>query len=212
MNDCWNRIGVRGDASCPELAARVHCRNCPIYSAAAAASLLERDLTPARLDEATDDVGRPVEAAPEGAASAIVFRVGTEWFALSPLAFDEVIEPRTIRVLPHRRGGAVLGLVSVRGELLVCLSLPRVMGLPDAGAPPPGGRLIVISHAEGRIAFPVDEVRSIHAYHVGELKALPATLARSASNFADALLPWSDRMVGRLDGARLADALNRCVA
>lgn len=210
MNDCWNRIGVHGDASCPELTARVHCRNCPTYSAAAA-SLLERDLPPARLDEATDDVGRSVEAAADGAASAIIFRVGAEWFALSPLAFDEVIEPRTIRALPHRRGGAVLGLVNVRGELLVCLSLPRVMGLPDAGAPP-GGRLIVISHAEGRIAFPVDEVRSIHAYHVGELKELPATVARAASNFADALFPWSDRMVGRLDGARLADALNRSVA
>src|SRR4029077_5730556 len=29
VDDCWNRIGVRGDASCPELKHHVHCRNCP---------------------------------------------------------------------------------------------------------------------------------------------------------------------------------------
>lgn len=211
MNDCWSRIGVRGDASCPELATHVHCRNCPTYSAAAA-KLLDRDLTADRLDEATVEIASYVEEAAEDADSAIVFRIGSEWFALSPLAFDEVLEPCGIRTLPHRRGGAVLGLVSVRGELLVCLSLARVMGLPNAGEPPPGGRLIVINHPEGRVAFPVEEVRSIHAYHAHELQELPATVARTASNFADGLLAWSGRMVGRLDGPRLADALNRSVA
>ena len=34
-NDCWNKIGVRGDASCAELERHIHCRNCPTYSAAA---------------------------------------------------------------------------------------------------------------------------------------------------------------------------------
>ena len=34
--DCWNRIGVRGDASCPELADCAHCRHCATYSASAA--------------------------------------------------------------------------------------------------------------------------------------------------------------------------------
>ena len=30
IDDCWNRIGVRGDASCPKLDDYVHCRNCPV--------------------------------------------------------------------------------------------------------------------------------------------------------------------------------------
>ncbi len=33
--DCWNRIGVNGDRSCPELTSFVHCRNCPVFAAAA---------------------------------------------------------------------------------------------------------------------------------------------------------------------------------
>jgi len=35
VNACWTTIGVRGDASCPELKQHVHCRNCPVYSAGA---------------------------------------------------------------------------------------------------------------------------------------------------------------------------------
>ena len=41
LDACWNRIGVHGDASCGELAAQVHCRNCPVYSRGALA-LLDR--------------------------------------------------------------------------------------------------------------------------------------------------------------------------
>ena len=32
---CWHRIGVSGDRSCPELSTFVHCRNCPVFAAAA---------------------------------------------------------------------------------------------------------------------------------------------------------------------------------
>ena len=211
VDDCWNRIGVRGDGSCPELATFTHCRNCPAYSVAAV-RLLEREVSARQLDEATEALSQFEDNAGASAESAIIFRLGAEWFALSPLAFDEIAEPRPIRPLPHRRAGAVLGLVSVRGELLVCLSLAQVMGLANAGEPPRDGRLIVVNHPDGRMAFPVDEVRSTHAYHVDELKALPATVARTSTNFADGLLGWQGRTVGRLDGRRLAEALNRSLA
>jgi len=211
VDDCWNRVGVRGDGSCAELATRVHCRNCPVYSAAAA-RLLDRDLSPERLDEATDEVALAIEPVASDSASAIIFRIGLDWFALSPLAFDEITETRPIRPLPHRRGGSVLGLVNVRGELLVCLSLAKVLGLPDVGEPAAAARLVVVGHHEGRIAFPVDEVRGVHAYQPHELKALPTTLARTASNLADGMLGCPGLMAARLDGARLADALNRSVA
>src|SRR5215472_14146833 len=35
--DCWNRIGISGDRSCPELEAHIHCRNCPVFASAARA-------------------------------------------------------------------------------------------------------------------------------------------------------------------------------
>jgi len=211
MDDCWNRIGVRGDSSCPELAACAHCRNCSAYSAAAG-KLLDRNPSEEQLHRATEDVARPVPQRATDGASAIIFRLGAEWFALSPLAFEEITEARTIRSLPHRRGGPVLGLVNVRGELVICLSLAHVMGMPEGGSPPQGGRLIVFSHPDGRIAFPVDEVRRVHGYEARQLKALPATVSRGVASFADGLLTWSGQTVGRLDSGRLAEALSRSLA
>ena len=41
IDDCWNRIGIHGDKSCPLLAEHIHCRNCAVYSAAAT-RLLDR--------------------------------------------------------------------------------------------------------------------------------------------------------------------------
>ena len=32
IDDCWNRIGVHGDKSCPLLDEHVHCRNCAVYA------------------------------------------------------------------------------------------------------------------------------------------------------------------------------------
>ena len=34
IDDCWNRIGVCGDQTCPELTRFVHCHNCPVFSTA----------------------------------------------------------------------------------------------------------------------------------------------------------------------------------
>ena len=33
IDDCWNRIGIHGDKSCPLLSNHIHCRNCAVYSA-----------------------------------------------------------------------------------------------------------------------------------------------------------------------------------
>ena len=49
---CWNRIGVQGDRSCPRLMEAVHCRNCPVFSAAGQ-QLFQREAPPEYLDEWT---------------------------------------------------------------------------------------------------------------------------------------------------------------
>lgn len=207
--DCWNRIGVRGDKSCPELDRHSHCRNCPAYSAAAAV-LLDRELP----DGAGEGGFRPSEAEDAGGnlggQSAVVFRVGGEWFALPTLVLDEIVAMRAVHSLPHRRNPALLGLVNVRGELVICVSIARLL-VGDAGAQP-DGRLIVVRHAGGRLAFPVEEVQQAHRYRPDELKPVPATVARSSSSFTQGLLTWRDRTVGYLDERLLLEALDRSLA
>ncbi|MBV9637298.1 MAG: purine-binding chemotaxis protein CheW [Methylobacteriaceae bacterium] len=222
-DDCWNRIGVYGDASCPQLKQHAHCRNCPIYSGVAM-MLLDRQHPAGYLEEWIGYVSAPrSKSRGRTRHSAIVFRIGAEWFALPTLVFDEVAPLRAIHSVPHRRAGAVLGVVNVRGELLICVSLAQMLGLGDAEphrakhrtseAGLGGiGRLVVIRHESGRIAFPVDEVVRTHRYYADELKAVPATIAKATSKYTKGMLAWRDRMVGCLDEQLIVQTLNRSVA
>src|SRR5262245_44491396 len=108
--DCWNRIGVRGDRSCPELAKVVHCHNCPVF-AAAGRRFLDAPSPPGYLDEWTDRLAAPPELAASDLQSVLVFRLGEEWLALPARVLVEVTTPRPVRRVPHR-GGLLAGLVN----------------------------------------------------------------------------------------------------
>ena len=214
IDTCWNRIGVHGDATCPELATHVHCHNCPVYSRGALA-LLDR----ARvhdLDEATRLFAADKQERERGGQSAFVFRVGGEWLAIATAVLDEVADLRAIHSLPHRRSGVVLGVANVRGELLVCVSLAQLLGIEEA-APELQPRerrqalrrLLVVRERGLRLAFPVDEVHGTHRYDQAELKPAPSTVARATASYSRAVLPWEGQGVGLLDDELLFHSLNR---
>ena len=81
IDDCWNRIGVRGDGSCPELKQYVHCRNCPVYSAGAA-QVLDAEAPASYSAERTTHVAEPEHAEQSETRSVVIFRVASEWLAL----------------------------------------------------------------------------------------------------------------------------------
>ena len=218
INDCWMKIGIRGDCSCPKLEQYAHCRNCPVFSTAAV-SLLDRDVPAGYADEWTGYVSFKQSEGKAGAwNSTMIFRIGAEWFALPALLLDEVAEQRKIHSLPHRRSGIVLGLVNVRGELLICVSLGKVLGLEEQVSTNTDSdstgqkRLVVIRHDGGRMAFPVDEIHSIHRFQSGDLKSVPVTLRKAAAAYTKAILPWHDKTVGCLDDQLIIRTLNRSVA
>ena len=45
------------------------------------------------------------------------------------LTYEEIAERRSLHSLPHRRRGIVMGIVNIRGELLICASLGKLLGL-----------------------------------------------------------------------------------
>ena len=208
VDRCWKRIGIEGDRSCPELTGHSHCRNCPVFSFAAS-QLLDRDLPDAAVSSLISQIGLPPEGPKAEIESVIIFRVGTEWFALPTQVLDEVVGLRPIHSLPHRRHPALLGIVNVRGDLVICLSIAQLLiGTSENAAP---SRLIVVRDSGGRLAFPVDEVQHTHHHSLGDLARAPETVARSASRFTRGLLSWRGRSVGRLDEQLVFDALNRCL-
>lgn len=214
IDACWKRIGIQGDKSCEELPRHSHCRNCPRFSQAAAL-LLDRD-RPVDHDSAPVTAGAQAEGerGERGGESLMVFRLGGEWFALPTLALDEILRPRAVHSLPHRGHPGLLGLVNVRGELVICVSMAQLLlgTAQRAGALPDAGRLIVVRHDKRRLAFPVDEVRHLRYHDAGDLSAVPATLARSSSGFTRGLLAWQGAQVGRLDEDLTFAALERFVA
>jgi chemotaxis-related protein WspD len=121
------------------------------------------------------------------------------------LVVAEVTEHRVIHSVPHRRAGVLLGVVNVRGELLVCASLGRLLGLQAAGEPPPdtsrarNGRLLVLRREGVRIVLPVDEVSGVQRFHSKEFKEVPTTVSKAATAHSRAVLSWSGHVVGLLD-------------
>jgi chemotaxis-related protein WspD len=211
--DCWNSIGVRGDGSCPELKQHVHCRNCPVYSAGAA-ELLDGDLPANYLAEWTSHFAEPKRAEEVGTRSIVIFRVASEWLALPTSVVMEVANLLPVHSLPHQQSGAVLGLASVRGELLVCVSLGQVVGVEALAASGDRRgtvyrRLLVIRREDVRVVCPVDEVHGIHRVVPRELKNVPTTVAKAAVTYSIALLSWQGHSVGILDDQLLFYSLKR---
>ena len=211
---CWSRIGVYGDSSCPELRKFIHCRNCPVHSRSAVA-LLDRSLPAGYREEWTEHFSRTKKAAAPHKTSALLFRINAEWLALPTEAFQEVAERRPIHSLPHRRQGIVVGLVNIRGELLICVSVSRVLGMEEFSSRKTRtvyDRLMVVKWDGQRLAFPVDEVHGIHRFDPGELQQPPATLAKAAPNYTRSLLPFRRQAAGLLDVDRLFCTLNQNLA
>ena len=186
VDDCWNRIGIRGDQSCPKLPEYVHCRNCPVY--ASAARLLDR-LPPQVELEGADAAGDAAATAGEPAlrrASLLVFRLHREWLGLPTRALDEVGRA-SVLPLPHRRDPAVLGVTNVRGTLTVCLSLARLLGLEAAGPEPrerAGAARMLIFGGAGARGAAGGRGRGHSFRRSGAAGTLPATVAGASLKYS----------------------------
>jgi chemotaxis-related protein WspD len=208
---CWKSIGTWGDRSCPELKPHVHCRNCPVY-AAGAAKLLDVEVSADYLAEQTHRYAQRKELARPGEHSVVIFRLAGEWLALSTSVFSEVASQRRVHSLPHRRDRAVLGVVNIRGELLVCVSVATALGVTDASGTGPDTRLAVINRDGDRFVFPADEIAGLHRFDNAQLAPVPATLAHAQAKYTRGILPWQGHSVGVLDDQLLFYTLNHSLA
>ena len=213
LNDCWNKIGVWGNRECGELKKVVHCRNCIVYSSAAA-QLLGAELPQDYLERWATHFASRQKVESRQMQAALIFRIGAEWLALSPTNLQEIAEGRPIRSVPRGRSKTLLGLANIRGELLVCVALDRVLGLEKVGPEKPVSkralyrRMLVAGREGSRFVFPVEEVHGIHWFNPDELKAIPSTVAKAQATYIKGLLLWQDKSVGCLDDQLLFDMLD----
>jgi chemotaxis-related protein WspD len=214
VTPCWNVVGVRGDRSCEQLAEHVHCRNCPVYSSAAR-ELLDRSSAAGDVAAATRHFAKAKADDQEIRQSLMIFLADGEWLALSAATVIEVAEMRPIHSLPHRRGGVVLGLTNVRGELLTCASLSRLLQSASAHAASQAAtrkRLLVLRFGDLRVACPADDVHGLERVTARELSEVPATVSSASVRHTRAVLSWQGRTVGVIDELLLSSALRRSLS
>jgi chemotaxis-related protein WspD len=215
---CWRSIGVQGDRSCPQLAEVVHCRNCPTY-ASAGQQLFDREAPADYVDEWTRRLAQVEAAVSADVHSLLIFRVGAEWLALDVGWLVEVVEPRRIHRVPHRTDRLLLGLVNIRGELQLCVSLRDLLGVDPAppaedekkphAAAVSSERLLVVDDQQNRWVLPVQEVAGVHGVAASALEELPDTVEKSPRFLCEAVLARGDKKIGVLDRSRLFEALGR---
>jgi chemotaxis-related protein WspD len=187
IDDCWNRIGIRGDRSCGELAHHAHCMHCGVY-ADAAGSLLQRPVPAQYQHDWARHFAREAPAVPDRQESALVFRIGDEWLALPAKLAVTVAEMAQPHRIPHRGGRGLLGIVNVGGALYPCVSLPALLEIGAPESQPPQvdaahgrrsyARLLVAQFDAHAYALPVEDVHGIHRYAAAELQAPPTTAGR----------------------------------
>lgn len=208
IDDCWNRIGIHGDKTCPLLDEHIHCRNCSVYSAAATRLLDRYSLQQDQREAVVGKVEIDVKT-----RSLLMFRLGEEWLGLATRSLVEVAPMQAIHSLPHQRSRALLGVANVRGALVACLSLVELLDLDGSVAPVSGGRvmprmLIIAAHG-GPVVVPVDEVDGIHAIDERILDAASQSGAQVSAKYTRGVLQYRGRSLRWLDEEQLLSAVTR---
>jgi len=150
--------------------------------------------------------------------SLVIFRLGTQWFALPTQVVREVTEVRTIRSIPRRNTEVLLGLVNLRGELQLCVSFNSLLGLESeqrrtrAKDRRGTARLVVIEKGGDRWVFPADEVPGVFHFAPREFQEMSMAPAEGAALACKGMVRWLEKQVGYLDETVLFDTLKGCIS
>jgi chemotaxis-related protein WspD len=176
--------------------------------------LLGREPPPAYLDAWVRTLrDRLGEDERRGRLSVGLFRVGDELFALPTAHVVEVQPLAPIRSVPGRSGDVFRGLVSLRGEILLCASLRALLGLERAAdAEADERRFLVVRHGDEQWALVVDAVLDFERFEAASVGGAQVTVSKSAVHFTDGVIQTPAGPAALIDARRLFDGLERSLA
>jgi chemotaxis-related protein WspD len=219
LEDCWNRIGVWSPegASCENLQRVSHCRNCERYTAAGR-RILDRPLPKGYQEEWSRIYARQKTRQGRQTHSVVIFRLGDDWLSLPSHLVREITMMKPIHSLPHRGRGLLRGLVNIRGELRICVSLGNLLGLQQGEITSRDlgydvfARMIFIDRDGEQFVFPVTEVQGTQRFDANELHSVPTTLGKAKATYTRHILKWKERNVACLDEELLLYTLKKELA
>lgn len=206
IDDCWNHIGVWGSEQprCDKLSKHIHCRNCEVY-AEAGRKILERRL-PEEYESAWANIyAKEKTQEVAGTESVTIFRLGSEWMALSTQIIREILEIQPTHSIPHRQNPILRGLVNLNGQLRICVSLGRLLDIQKAeeishsSSARVYNRMLNIGDNANDFVFIVSEVKDTYRIDPSMLKPAPATLSKAKGTFTQGIIKWEGHDVALLD-------------
>lgn len=139
--------------------------------------------------------------------SLLIFRLADEWFAIDTYALNEVIEKRPIHTIPNRPEKILLGLVNIRGQLKICVSLHILLELPDLQQEKE--KYVVISKDNSIWVCPIDELLGIHYFETDQISPKHEAASKTSEAYLKGVIQLGDRNIGYLDAGMLLESLDR---
>ena len=171
-------------------------------SVAGARRLFDRPPPEGYLEQWAELLAQPLEKKLDATTPVVVFRVGVEWLALPCGAFRENTSTQPIHRIPHREDPVLLGIMSIRGELHLAVSLHALLEIEKDTSDGPGeacSRMVVIEKDAETYVAPVEEVHGLHRIAEGELAPAPVTVEKTAATHTRGLFMIEDKSVALLD-------------
>lgn len=184
-------------------------------------AFFDREAPPEYLDEWSKRLATPETRAESDLESVVIFRLHAEWLALPTGWLVEITDPQPIHAIPHRSNEVLLGLVNVRGQLRLCVSLHGLLGVdpPSAGTPAvhlsmekdgilrtPYHRMIILRDGLDEWVFPAEEVLKVDLLAHAARRKPPSTFL-PGSTHTQAVFDYHGRTVGLLDAVSLFNDL-----
>ena len=138
----------------------------------------------------------------DGSARLLVFRVGSERFAVDLVLVDEVIDTPSVQPIPDAPEG-VHGVATVRGELVTIYD-PRVVLHVEGRV---DGTALLFARNGRRVALLVDDVYDATTIAEEEVLRPPGGASAAADGILVGLIRRDGELIALLDADALLDAV-----
>lgn len=151
----------------------------------------------------------PAAPAPDALDEFLTFALGGEEYAVGIEHVREVLRAPAITEVP-RAPAHVLGVVTVRGEVVAIVDARRRLGLPPGQGGGGGSRIVLVETGVGPLGLLVDAIANVVRLPRGSIEPCPQGISSAASDCVTGIGRWRERLfmvvdVGALLGRRAGE-------
>ncbi len=151
-------------------------------------------------DDAEEDLLE--QAAPS--LEILSFHAGEEEYAFNVMEIREIIRQEKITAIP-RCPDYILGIISLRGEIVPVIDLKRRLDLKGGGQTAEEPMIVVIQHGEESAGFLVERVSGIVRVEEREVEPPPEVISPDKAEFLEGVVRSQEGLVAILKVEKLLD-------